>query len=114
MIVVSKFWTQLLSLGKANAITIFPFIFLKNKALKRNAILIQHERIHIRQAVELLVIFFYIWYLLEFCIHYIRLRDFYRAYRQISFEQEAYAKEAEMDYLKKRKRFSFWAYLKNA
>ena len=111
MIIVSKFWTNLFSLGKANAITIFPVIFLKYGYFKNNKALIRHEQIHLRQALELGIVFFYLWYLLEFVIRFVQLRDFDKAYLHISFEREAYCHEEDSDYLLKRKTWAFWCYL---
>lgn len=110
-IFVSKFWTKLFSFGKADAITIFPFIFLRHRGLKSDMMLINHERIHLRQAIELLIFPFYIWYVLEFLIRYLHYKDFHKAYRNISFEREAYAKQHITDYLCQRKPWSFWKYL---
>ncbi len=111
MIIVSKFWTNLFSFGKANAITIFPVIFLKYGYFKNNKALIRHERIHLRQALELGIVFFYLWYLLEFVIRFVPLRDFDKAYLRISFEREAYRHEEDSDYLSKRRTWAFWSYL---
>ncbi len=111
MIIVSKFWTNLLSFGKANAITIFPIIFLKYGSFKDNRALIRHERIHLRQALELGIVLFYLWYLCEFVIRFVRLRDFDQAYLSISFEREAYRHEEDPDYLSKRKIWAFWHHL---
>ncbi len=111
MIIVSKFWTNLFSFGKANAITIFPIIFLKYPFFKNNAELIRHERIHLRQALELGVLFFYCWYLIEFVVRFIYYRDFDKAYLNISFEREAYRCEDQRDYLSKRRIWAFWHYL---
>jgi len=92
-----------------NGLAIYPFIFLKNKSLSDNHILINHERIHLRQQLELLWIFFFVWYVLEFLIHLVRVRNWRTAYHLISFEKEAYQNENNMDYLKDRK---FWNFLK--
>lgn len=110
-LIVSAFWTSFFSAGKANAVTIFPFIFLRKKNLKSDTILINHERIHIVQALELLILPFYIWYLIEFLIRYIQYSEFQKAYLNISFEREAYDNERNMSYLKNRKLFSFKKYL---
>ncbi len=110
-VIVSKFWTQFFSFGKAQAITIFPFIFLLHKRDRQNRILLNHERIHICQALELLVIPFYVWYLTEFLIRFIVLQNFHRAYLRISFEQEAHKNDQDLNYLKKRKVFDFLKYL---
>ncbi|WP_099372766.1 hypothetical protein [Sphingobacterium sp. 1.A.5] len=110
-VIVSKFWTKFFSLGKAQAITIFPFIFLKYHNDKINKILINHERIHILQAIELLILPFYILYLTEFMVRLIQYRNFTRAYLNISFEREAYENENNLDYLKTRKLYSFLKYV---
>ncbi|VTP89248.1 hypothetical protein [Sphingobacterium daejeonense] len=110
-VIVSKFWTKFFSLGKAQAITIFPFIFLKYHSDKINKILINHERIHILQAIELLILPFYILYLTEFIVRLIQYRNFTRAYLNISFEREAYENENNLDYLKTRKLYSFLKYV---
>lgn len=91
------------------AITLFPFIFLLRKEDKRNAILVNHERIHIRQQLELLVLPFFIWYAFEFLIRLLQYKNRREAYRNISFEREAYKNEKDLDYLKQR---SFWRFLK--
>jgi hypothetical protein len=90
-------------------ITIYPFFFLKIRNLKNDVVLINHEKIHLRQQVELLVIPFYIIYLLEFIIRLIQYRKWYLAYRNISFEREAYRNENDLNYLKSR---PFWNYIK--
>jgi hypothetical protein len=92
--------------------TVFPFIFAKNKGCKEDMVLINHERIHIRQQIELLIIPFYLWYGLEFLIHFVRLKDKRKAYRAISFEKEAYGKESDLNYLKKRRFWNFLAFFK--
>jgi hypothetical protein len=89
--------------------TIFPFIFLLNKKDKLNPVLLNHERIHVRQQLELLVIFFFIWYGVEFLIRLVQYKNRREAYYNISFEREAYTNEKDLDYLKKR---SFWNFLK--
>lgn len=108
MIIVCQ---RLLKNTKINGITIFPFILLRRQQDRQNAVLINHEKIHIRQQVELLLVIFYIWYVVEYYLHYFKLKDRYLAYKNISFEREAYAMEDDLDYLKKRKPFSFWKYL---
>lgn len=91
------------------AITIFPFIFLKYAALKRNEVLINHENIHLRQQLELLIIPFYLIYGIEFFVKLIIYRNWKLAYLNLSFEREAYSNEYDFMYLKSRK---FWQFLK--
>jgi beta-lactamase regulating signal transducer with metallopeptidase domain len=93
-------------------VTIFPFIFLRksycDKQPKRELdVLIRHESIHIAQQKELLVIFFYVWYFLEWFIKFFKYS--FLAYREISFEREAYYNELSENYLQNRR---FWSFLK--
>ena len=91
--------------------TIWPFIFVKDKLYKLDEILINHERIHLRQQIELLWLPFFLWYSLEFLIKLVIYKNWDKAYRAISFEREAYQNELDFDYLKHRKIWSFWKYL---
>lgn len=90
-------------------ITFFPFVFLSDRNDKTNLIFVTHERIHLKQQIELLVIPFFIWYVLEFLIRLIQFKNRRAAYYNISFEREAYKNEKDPGYLKRR---SFCAFLK--
>ncbi|WP_395053719.1 hypothetical protein [Flavobacterium sp.] len=90
-------------------LTLFPFVFMADKDDKLNVVFINHEKIHIRQQLELLVLPFYIWYFLEFLVRWFQYKDKYKAYKNISFEREAYANEKDLNYLKQR---SFCRFLK--
>jgi hypothetical protein len=90
-------------------ITLFPFVIVSGYDLKLDSVIINHEKIHIRQQVELLVLPFFIWYGIEFLIKWLIHKDKYFAYRNISFEREAYSNEKDPSYLKQR---SFWSFLK--
>ena len=92
-------------------ITLFPFIFLKNESLKDNQVLIFHEKIHLHQQKEMLIIFFYLFYGLEWFLKLIKYRNRYLAYRNLSFEREAYQNENNFNYLKTRKNWAFLNYL---
>lgn len=109
MIIVSKI---LLKNTKINGIALFPFILLKSKLDKKNIILLNHEKIHLRQQAEMLIIFFYLWYVLEYYYLLIKFRNAYLAYQNISFEREAYSNEHNLNYLKTRKFWNFTKYLK--
>lgn len=91
------------------SITIFPFVLLFHKDDCENKVLVHHEKIHIRQQLELLVLFFYVWYFVEFLFRYSQYKNWNSAYRNISFEREAYANEKDLHYLKQR---SFWSFSK--
>ena len=88
-------------------ITIFPFVFIRYKEDRENVVLINHERIHLRQQLELLILPFFILYVLEFIFRLFEYKNFNIAYRNISFEREAYSNEKNLQYLTNRKLFSF-------
>jgi hypothetical protein len=94
---------------KVNAMALFPFILVKEDSFKYDEVLIRHERIHLRQEAELLLIPFYVLYLFNYLVNLIWFKNHDRAYRNIIFEREAYTNEAVPGYLKKRK---LWAWLK--
>ena len=112
MIIISnKAFVKLITFNVAKAITIFPFIFLIDRKLKKDKVLLNHERIHIRQQLELLIIPFYIWYLIEFLIKLLKYKSRNIAYLNISFEKEAYQNEHDFNYIKSKKVWSFIKYL---
>ena len=101
---------------KIGGITLWPWIILreyythKYYAHKAERV-INHESIHIQQQQETLVIPFYIWYGLEWFIKLFRYGSPTKAYRKISFEQEAYENENNKGYLNERKRFAWLRYI---
>lgn len=80
------------------AISIWPFIFVR-KDCKFDDVCLNHEKIHLVQQLELLIIPFYIIYLVEWI---------FKGYKNISFEKEAYSNDNNLDYLKTRKHYSMW------
>lgn len=83
-------------------LALWPFIFIREDYAK-NAIVINHEKIHLRQQLEMFIIPFYILYVIEWIS---------KGYMNISFEREAYKNECDMDYIKRRKLYSFRKYFK--
>ncbi len=86
------------------AINIFGIMFVR-KGEHINDRLINHELIHTAQMKELLYVFFYILYGLEWMIKL----PFYRkkAYYNISFEREAYNNDHALNYIDKRKKYTW-------
>lgn len=105
MILVSKIFVPKGFMG----VTLYPFIFLKNPKDKDNSVFITHEKIHLRQQIEMLILPFYVWYGIEYLTRIIQYKDKKTAYRNISFEREAYQNEKNRNYLKKR---SFWRFIR--
>ncbi|CAA0161433.1 conserved hypothetical protein [Tenacibaculum maritimum] len=106
MIFVSKY---MVPKGFAGT-TLYPFIFLKRKDLKQDPILINHEKIHLKQQLELLIIFFYLLYGIEWFVKFLKYRNGYVAYRNLSFEKEAYQNECDFYYTQTRKKWAFIKY----
>ena len=94
-----------------NGVSIWPFIILKNKQCKDDPVLINHEKIHLKQQAELLLVGFYLWYLIEYLIRILQYKNKTLAYRNISFEREAYKNELDMSYLATRSIWGFLDYL---
>ncbi|MGI9552484.1 MAG: hypothetical protein ACR2MT_14880 [Aurantibacter sp.] len=92
-------------------LSLWPFIILKNDSLKGDVFLINHEKIHLRQQLELLILPFYLFYALEWVIKSIYYLDRYKGYQNISFEREAYYNEKNLDYTSQRPPFGFIKYL---
>lgn len=85
------------------AINLFGLLFCKKDA-KINDVIVNHESIHTVQMKEMLYIPFYLWYVTEWLI---KLLFKGNAYRNISFEREAYDNQYNLNYLKERKRYNW-------
>lgn len=94
------------------AINICGLIFARKEYKPLSERTKRHETIHTRQITELLVVIFYLWYVIEWVVRLLQYRNRKEAYRNISFEREAYINEQDTGYLKKRKLFAFIWYLK--
>lgn len=89
------------------AITIYPFIFVKDNS---NNITNNHESIHLAQQRELWLIGFYIIYLYEWLMNLANGMSGFDAYMNISFEREAYGNQKNLTYLQTRDRMSWKKY----
>ncbi len=112
------------------AINLFGVLFVRGNA-RINERTIRHEAIHTAQIAEvmiasvpfalllwlftnvwlgllLFIASYYLWYVIEWLIRLPKGN----AYRNISFEKEAYANQDDLSYLKSRKRFDFVRFIK--
>ena len=93
------------------AMCLWPFLFIRKSAQGINERTINHEKIHGRQQLEMLLVLFFVWYGIEWLVRLILYLDTKEAYRNISFEQEAYTNESNMKYLESRKWYAWITYL---
>lgn len=88
------------------AINLFGVLFVRGTWKDINARVLNHEKIHTAQMKELGYIFFYLLYVMEW---FFRLcTGCKNAYREISFEREAYDNERYDEYLQVRQPFAMW------
>jgi hypothetical protein len=107
--IMPKFLTWI-SNGWMRGITLAPFgIYVIEKNLT-NLFIINHESIHWRQQLEMLIIFFYLWYLIEWLIR-IPING-KAAYRSISLEREGWENRENLDYLETRKSYAWLKYMR--
>lgn len=126
--------TKIMNLIGKKYLLFFCWLFTAPKA-NITEVDLNHERIHERQMKELLYIFFYLWYGVEWVVRLVqfwkvgrsayrtsalkglkRFREAFRklnymAYRNVSFEKEAYQNEEDISYLKYRIFFKSMNYL---
>lgn len=73
---------------------------------------VNHERIHTAQQRELLFIPFYVLYCLEWLVRLAQYRNWHKAYRNISFEREAYGHGHDLGYLARRRHYAWTGHLR--
>lgn len=101
---------NILPFGGYLAVNIFGILFIrKGTRDKISSKVINHEAIHSAQIKEMLYIFFYLWYGIEY---FVRLFQHGDEYLSISLEREAYDNEDNLEYLKSRRHFSWFKYVK--
>lgn len=105
---------------RVGGISLFPIVILREKhkdpihvgGFEQSQRIHRHETIHFQQQLEMLVIPFYVWYLIEYLVKLVIYGSFKKAYRNISFEREAYSNEDNFKYLHYRKRYNWIKLLK--
>lgn len=92
------------------ALTIIKWIFIKkNTKLKQKTY--THEAIHYEQWKECLILLFLPIYGLEYIVKLICTFNHNRAYKSVSFEQEAYEYDEYVAYPKERKAYYWTKYI---
>ena len=87
---------------------LFGILFARKNAKLSDSTL-NHESIHTAQMKELLYVPFYLLYGAEWLVKFIK-NGFkgHTAYRNLSFEKEAYNNEHDLNYLKTRRHYAEW------
>lgn len=109
---IVRLFGRFVSLGdKAMALTFYPFIFMRPDTRSHESLL-QHEQIHIKQQLELLIIGAWMLYGIEyFYARYIKKLDKRQAYYYTALEQEAHRNSKVPNYLKQRKSYAVLRYV---
>ena len=93
------------------AFTLWPFIFVRKDKMYTPTVA-RHEAIHGEQQKEMLIVLFLVWYAIEWIVKLCYYRNTMTAYKNISFEREAYDRQADIVYLGERKHFSWMKYIR--
>lgn len=100
------------------AVNVLGWVFVRHdfeqgKILSAEAYkqLLRHEYTHTLQMRELAYFGFYLWYVMEWIFRFVQHRNLRKAYRNLSFEREAYAHQHDRHYNAKRKPWAFLRYL---
>lgn len=105
-IIQNKWINRYIPFPGFRAINLFGVLFVRGDK-ELSEVTLNHESIHTAQWKELWYVGFMLWYVIEWIA---RLPEG-DAYRNISFEREAYDNDENLSYLKNRERFNFLNYL---
>lgn len=104
-------FVKIITFGWPFAITLAPFgIYIDAEDPQNFPITINEEKIHWKQQMEMLMIFFYIWYALEWIIK--ALTPPMGAYIALGFEREAKANRYDYNYYITRKHYAWIKYIR--
>ena len=109
---IIKFKKSFYLFNSFTAITIYPFIIVFNHNSSNENIILNHEKIHLKQYNETLIIGFLPLYFIFWIFNLIKYRNFDKAYRNIPFEKESYENENNLSYISDRKKYNWLKYLK--
>lgn len=86
-------------------INLFGVLFVR-KGCTMSDVDYNHEAIHTAQMKEMLYVPFYVMYALEWLILLVKYRNAHTAYRNTSYEREAYSNQYDLEYLETRPMFN--------
>ena len=93
-------------------LTFWPFLFIRKGSSPMTDANLNHERIHARQQIEMLLLPFYLWYGIEYLVRLVQHRfKSKEAYFAISLEREAYQNQDDPSYLDRRQAYCWLSLL---
>ena len=95
------------------AMAMFPFVFVRKEAFAKlgeweQEVVLRHERIHLWQQGECLLVLFWLLYGVFYLINLVRYRSHKEAYRKVAFEREAYENQEDEEYAEHK---PFWGWV---
>lgn len=110
---MKKVYNNIIPLKGYTAMCLWPFIFIRNDEAEKFSVQAErHENIHGAQQREMLLVFFLLWYGIEWIVRLCIYRNRITAYKNISFEREAYSNQEDVCCLDFRVPFSWIKYIK--
>lgn len=111
--ILKKIYNRHIPAKGFTAMTVSPFVFVRRDlAWRFNSIVERHETTHALQQIETLWVPFLVIYGLEWLLKLPFCNfDTSKAYRSISFEQEAYDHQMEVYYNEVRRHYAWLRYL---
>lgn len=116
MVLISASLIDVLTLWnkKVTAMAFWPFIIFRSREDASNPIILNHERIHHRQQLEMLIVPYYVLYFAEYWTKMFQNGfNHEKAYFSVSFEREAYDNEKNFNYLRGRRFLASLRYFRN-
>lgn len=95
------------------AMNLFGIVFVRKDA-KFDTYDYNHEHIHLKQMQEMLWVFYYLWYAIEYLIimFFAKWNKQSERYHDVSFEEEAHNNDHDLEYIRTRKHYSWVKYVK--
>ncbi|MBN2892431.1 MAG: hypothetical protein JXL97_11235 [Bacteroidales bacterium] len=100
-VIIAPKFVKFITMGFASAITLFPYVFVSSKKNASDKILLNHEKIHLKQQKDFFIIPFYLLYAGSYFTNLVKYKNHKKAYLNIPFEKEAYNNQDNLNYLKK-------------
>ena len=109
---IKKVYCKHLPFKGYTAMSVYPWIIIrKDNKKKYTPTANRHTQIHLLQQLETAWIFFFVFYALEYIFKLVLTMSHYRAYKSVSFEQEANNHQGHINYISDRKHFEWIQYI---